>query len=82
MKRNLLVTTAAAALLASGGMWAQAQAPGPKQDEKAQIHQQKGASAEKQNRGDESRSIGTVLNRSKALSKRRTDSRSGTLTIQ
>ena len=51
MKLNLLATTAAAALLASGGIWAQAQAPGPKQDEKAQLHEPKGAA--KQNRVDE-----------------------------
>jgi len=43
MKLNLLATTAAVALLASGGMWAQAQAPGQKQDETAQSHDQKGA---------------------------------------
>src|SRR4051794_22224555 len=53
MKRNLLATTAAAALLASGGIWAQAQAPGPKQDEHAQVHEQKGASVEQRNRADE-----------------------------
>src|ERR1043165_6914660 len=53
MKLNLLVTTAAAALLASGSVWAQTPAPGQKQDEKAQMHEQKGAAAAKQNRGEE-----------------------------
>jgi hypothetical protein len=40
MKLNLLATTAAAALLASSGMWAQAQAPGAN-EHKAQAHEQK-----------------------------------------
>jgi len=52
MKLKLLATTAAAALVASGGLWAQAQAPGQKQDEKAQMHDQKGAGAAKQNRDE------------------------------
>jgi hypothetical protein len=47
MKLNLLATTAAAALLASSGMWAQAQAPSEHkaqaQEQKAQVHEQKGA---------------------------------------
>src|ERR1041384_5454652 len=50
MKLNLLATTAAAALVASGGAWAQAQAPGPKHDEKTQMHEQKGAA--QQNRDE------------------------------
>jgi len=41
MKVNLLATTAAIALLASGGAWAQAQSPASKHDEKAQAHEQK-----------------------------------------
>jgi len=50
MKLNLLATTAVAALVASGGMWAQAQAPGPKQDDKTQMHEQKGSA--QQNRDE------------------------------
>jgi hypothetical protein len=42
MKLNLLATTAAAALVASGGVWAQPQAPGPKPNDKTQMHEQKG----------------------------------------
>lgn len=42
MRLNLLASTAAAAIIASGGMWAQAQTPGGKQDEKAPMHEQKG----------------------------------------
>ena len=53
MKLNLLATSAVAALVVSGGAWAQAQAPGQKQDEKAQMHDQKGAGAAKQNRGED-----------------------------
>src|SRR5438045_2516342 len=67
MKFNLLATTAVAALLASGGIYAQAQGP-QKQDEKTQLQQQqqqqqKGAAkqqplAAKQDRADEKQARG------------------------
>jgi hypothetical protein len=59
MKLNLLATTAVAALFASAGVYAHAQGPVHKQDEKARMHQRTGPAAKqeplaaKQNRGAE-----------------------------
>ena len=58
MKLNLLATTAVAALLASGGIYAQAQGPEHKQDDKAQLHQQQQKGAAKQDRADEKQARG------------------------